>query len=245
MTTMGRKFSVFPLLLAFLVVGCSGEPKSGTPRPDGDHQRLAGQSATASGGEASKGESAKNSVPQPPRVLSVSYRPAGFYRGVDLTVMPELAEGDVDRVQFRYLWIVNGEERSWIDAAVLPGEEFHRGDRIAIEVTPFLDGVAGEAFRSREITVPNAPPLFVSAPEAVLSGAAYSYQARAEDADGDALTYALEAAPAGATIDSQTGDIRWQLGPGDAGEHRFVVTVTDAGGGQNSQEFTLNLSPPN
>ncbi|MEO8270476.1 MAG: putative Ig domain-containing protein, partial [Aureliella sp.] len=77
----------------------------------------------------------------------------------------------------------------------------------------------------------NVAPVIASIGEQVVEvGTALSITAVATDADlpSNALRYSFEASPAGATIDSQSGLIRWS--PSVAGEAAFVVRVTDAGG---------------
>ncbi|GJD23682.1 hypothetical protein RIVM261_086380 [Rivularia sp. IAM M-261] len=71
----------------------------------------------------------------------------------------------------------------------------------------------------------------------------YSYQVGATDLDGDTLTYSLVSAPAGATIDATTGKLVWT--PDATGEYAFKVKVADGKGGENTQEFTLNVLDPN
>ncbi len=67
----------------------------------------------------------------------------------------------------------------------------------------------------------------------------YHYPVQAIDADGDVLTYRLAAAPAGATIDAQTGRITWE--PPAAGTYQFVVQVDDGHGGQATQQYDLTV----
>jgi RHS repeat-associated protein len=71
----------------------------------------------------------------------------------------------------------------------------------------------------------------------------YFYQVQATDADGDTLTYSLLSAPTGATIDSTTGKLTWT--PPTTGEYAFKAKVEDGKGGQDIQEFTLNVLDPN
>ena len=53
------------------------------------------------------------------------------------------------------------------------------------------------------------------------------------------LTYSLDAAPAGMTIDEATGLIEWNPTEGQVGDHQVVVRVEDVGGLFDTQEFTL------
>ena len=71
----------------------------------------------------------------------------------------------------------------------------------------------------------------------------YVYDVRGIDADEDTLTYSLISAPQGARIDSLTGKLIWT--PSAIGEYAFKVKVADGRGGEDIQEFTLNVLDPN
>ncbi len=74
---------------------------------------------------------------------------------------------------------------------------------------------------------PNQPPFFTSTPvrNADLN-VQYLYDADAVDPNGDALTYSLEKAPQGMTINPSTGLVVWT--PTENGKHEIVIAVTDA-----------------
>jgi Putative Ig domain len=86
----------------------------------------------------------------------------------------------------------------------------------------FVDQGTGRVLGSIPVTI-NVPP--------------YVYPVQASDADGDALTYSLPVAPAGATIDPQTGRIDWQ--PAAVGTYHFRVQVSDGHGGRDTQDFNV------
>lgn len=178
----------------------------------------------------------------PPRVLGVHFTPAAFYRGIDVTVQPQAEDPDGDEVQFRYLWIINGEQETWEDSSVLIGDRFHRGDRIALQVIPFDGEKEGRAYRTGEITVPDAPPHFVTTPPPVRKTRTYVYEARAEDPDGDNLSYSLESGPAGMTIDKNTGRLTWDISPDQAGEHKAKIEVSDGEGLRAAQKISFDIS---
>jgi hypothetical protein len=68
----------------------------------------------------------------------------------------------------------------------------------------------------------------------------YSYQVKAVDGDGDALTFSLPTAPAGASIDPSTGLLTWT--PNQAGSYNFVVEVSDNRGGTATQGYQLTVT---
>ncbi|MBD2341779.1 DUF4114 domain-containing protein, partial [Calothrix sp. FACHB-156] len=71
----------------------------------------------------------------------------------------------------------------------------------------------------------------------------YFYQLQAIDGDGDSLSYSLISAPQDAKIDANTGKLIWT--PPATGEYTFQVQVVDGKGGEDIQEFKLNVIDPN
>lgn len=177
----------------------------------------------------------------PPEVLAVNFSDPYVHRGVDIVLEPTASDPDGDPVSFRYTWWINGEESSGQIEKTLPGDRLRKGDRIAVEVVAMDIFGEGTPFRGREFVIPDAPPRFVSQPPQNFKATTYTYQARAEDADGDPLTYALEQAPEGMVIDSATGEIRWNLAQRAAGDYRVRVKAVDPDGMEAIQEFSLTL----
>jgi hypothetical protein len=84
--------------------------------------------------------------------------------------------------------------------------------------------------------------LVISARGFELGGGAgsYAYAAQATDAEGDALTFSLIEAPAGAQIDVDTGLVEFAAPA--AGSFDFIVRVTDAHNAHSEQAFTVTGS---
>jgi RHS repeat-associated protein len=74
----------------------------------------------------------------------------------------------------------------------------------------------------------------------VVVNSTYSYPVQALDGDGDPLTFRLQAAPAGATIDPGTGVIRWT--PSQPGTYDFRVEASDGRGGTAAQSYQVTVS---
>ena len=74
----------------------------------------------------------------------------------------------------------------------------------------------------------NRPPVLAVSDHAAILGRPLSFVLAGTDADlGTTLTYAADDLPSGATLDSQTGRFDWTPGPGQAGQHVVVFTVSD------------------
>ena len=178
----------------------------------------------------------------PPEITAVSLKNPYVQRGEDIEVLPEGADPDGDLVFFRYFWHVNGQLIEDNDEPVLAGDRFKKGDKIFLRVVPSDGKMEGEAFTSKEITIPNAPPVFISEPPLRFGARTFEYCAQADDPDGDILSYSLETFPAGMTIDSQSGQITWRVGAAQSGEHRIRILAQDADGARVYQEFVLTIA---
>ncbi len=89
----------------------------------------------------------------------------------------------------------------------------------------------------------NQAPLISSTPiTTVVAGAVYRYSVVAIDPENDPLTYTLEDAPAGMSID-RMGQIRFETTKANVGESSVRVTATDPQGLQAAQAFTLAVIP--
>ncbi|MBA4062162.1 MAG: hypothetical protein C0501_00325 [Isosphaera sp.] len=102
------------------------------------------------------------------------------------------------------------------------------------------DGVRLSAVVTVTITVTpvnDAPTLAPITPTITETG--FAFVAAGADADGDALTYSLVGAPAGAAIDPVTGAFFYAPFPDQLGTFTFAVRVTDAGGLTAEQAVTL------
>jgi hypothetical protein len=87
-----------------------------------------------------------------------------------------------------------------------------------------------------------AAPVITSTPITTARvGRAYRYDVNATDANGDTLTYSLVTPiPAGMTINSSTGLIRWT--PTVRGTFGVTVRVTDPGGKFATQSFSVTVA---
>ncbi len=100
---------------------------------------------------------------------------------------------------------------------------------VKVQVTDGRGGVAWQTFTlgvTEEGSGGNGAPVILSAPATSAKiGRAYRYDLLTRDPDGDRLAYSLPQAPAGMTIDAQTGRIDWQ--PTQTGDVPVRVRVSD------------------
>jgi hypothetical protein len=97
-----------------------------------------------------------------------------------------------------------------------------------------------------DLLPPNtAPRILSSAPAAATPNIEYLYAVRAVDPDlGEVLTFSLTQAPAGMTIHSATGLLRWTPTTAQTGNFLVALKVTDTQGEFDSQGFTIRVGPP-
>src|SRR5205814_756272 len=126
---------------------------------------------------------------------------------------------------------------SWIGAPIGPG--LPAGFAVSIGVS---DGRGGQASLSFTLFVTSASiersPQITSTPRTRLAlGNPYSYTIVAADPDHDPLTYRLDTAPAGMTVDA-AGHVAWTPTSAQVGDNAVALRVEDGRGGYATQRFT-------
>jgi len=114
------------------------------------------------------------------------------------------------------------------------------GETVSYDVTFTGDGAA-HGVDLRFVDAANGTPYGVIP---VTINNDYFYLVTAQDQDDDPLTFSLPIAPAGAVIDSVSGEINWEP-PKSSGAvpYDFVVRVEDGRGGWDEQRFVVTVSP--
>ncbi|MCH8063125.1 MAG: S8 family serine peptidase [Chloroflexi bacterium] len=107
----------------------------------------------------------------------------------------------------------------------------------------------GNTSRNVTLTVANvndAPQITSSAMTTATQNLLYSYDVDATDPDaGDTLTFSLDVAPAGMTIDAVTGLVEWTPDNSQVGPNDVTVRVTDAGLLFDTQAFVVTVANVN
>ncbi|NEP56504.1 MAG: tandem-95 repeat protein, partial [Symploca sp. SIO2G7] len=107
------------------------------------------------------------------------------------------------------------------------------------------DGQGGETTQTFTLSVvadaPNDSPVITSTPREVAAlDRPYLYQIDAFDANGDPLTYTLDNAPSGITIDD-AGLLTWTPTADQFGTNTITLQVADGRGGTAVQDFTVEV----
>ena len=130
-----------------------------------------------------------------------------------------------------------------ITNAELSGLANGRSYRVAVTA---YDGIGRESLPSEHqivslvsVTSNNIPAITSTPVLMAKEYHPYSYDVDAQDADNDNLTYQLASAPAGMTINSQTGLIQWTPSQISAGNNYVEIVVEDSKGGKDTQHFYI------
>ncbi len=160
----------------------------------------------------------------------------------DITASPRAADPDGDDLDYHYEWAINGSA-IFSDDAILPKEEFKRGDEITLRVTASDGTDESGTLESQPIRVVNVPPMITSTPKGFEDDGSFRYQVVASDPDGDPrLRYRLLEAPEGMAMDRLNGTITWTPAGVQAGNHPVVVEVDDMAGGTSKQSFEVRVA---
>jgi len=146
---------------------------------------------------------------------------------------------DGDPISYRYEWYVNGTREA--ETGETLKNVFKKGDEIKVKVFP-SDGEDEGSPVTRSVTIQNAAPVFTSAfSNQSFRGNTYTALVKAEDPDGDLVTYELQEAPEGMTIDAD-GKVVWTLtGPPDRDEYLVTVIARDPEGARTLLRIPLRV----
>ena len=182
----------------------------------------------------------------PPVVKWVGIGPAPPTSTAELKAVASGKDLDNDAVTYTYQWLVNGETVVGPEGPSLANRYFRRGDKVQVAATAFDGTDWGHPNTSIPVIIQNSPPMIVSKlPAQLEGGATYRYETKAEDVDGDTLSYSLQGKPPeGMVIDSKTGVVEWQVViPAKPVTYEYEVVVVDPEGGKSVQKITLKNAP--
>jgi hypothetical protein len=173
----------------------------------------------------------------PPEITDVQLVPAMTGRDETLAVTVDANDVDNDPVTIQYVWMVNDVLAGNGPTLICP---LRRGDRVRVEISASDGREYGERM-SLNHTVANHPPMFVEQQGFSFSGNTFTYQAQATDADGDRLSYGLEGAAEGMTIDRDSGRLTWSAPSGFLGDQPVTITADDGHGGVARYTITFTV----
>lgn len=177
-----------------------------------------------------------------PFVVSVGL-PEQIRPGDTVKVEAEIKDADNDDVHVRYRWWKNQDVVAETEVPSLETKDFVRGDALRVSVIPRDASGEGKEISPPSVVIGNSPPRFTSKPLPVTQKGLYQYLLAAVDAEGDPISFDLQTAPPGMTIDKKAGLISWKIPADLSGAYRVRIVAEDGQGGSSSQEFELSLPP--
>ncbi len=163
-------------------------------------------------------------------------------QGSAILVATEGFDLEGDEIHYVYQWRINGEFVTGNDAARLDAALYHDKDKIVVMVTPRDEFSQGQSKIAAMRVMNNFRPRITSQPPTDLTNGIYSYQILSEDLDKDGLSYSLMKGPAGMTLHADSGLLTWKVVPVSKEQSEVMVQVVDGRGGQDHQEFTIQVA---
>ena len=117
------------------------------------------------------------------------------------------------------------------------------GNNVTVRVQDQGGQFATQSFTIQVSPPASLPPVITSNPSTTATvGRLYSYNVDATDPDaGDTVTFSLNGAPLGMTIDPNTGVISWTPAITQTGAQNVTAIASDGRGGIASQTFSINV----
>ena len=177
----------------------------------------------------------------PPVVTSVSLTPLDPTIASTMQVSVQASDADGDPVSLTYQWYVNGNSVSDQTGDSFSCASYKHGDMVYVIVTPSDGEKNGVSIASASIAIQDTAPVILSKPPNTMTGSLFTYPVEASDIDNDPLSYKLESAPPGMTI-NKSGVISWNTaGITSAMDVTVKVIVDDGFGGKANQTFSLRI----
>ena len=227
-----------------VVSGAEGHRLSGDRLRRGDRVvlRVTPSDGKVSGSQvASRPHEVLNAAPMI-RELQISSQPVAPGEPLEARVVAEDLDGD--SVQVQYIWSVNGKAVEGASTERFATQGLKRGDKVKVQAIA-VDGEAkSQPVNSREVVLQNRPPRILSQPpERLVSKGYYRYEVKAEDPDGDPLTFRLDGTPPeGMRIHPTRGLLEWRFPELPADPVVVDIRVSDGQGGEAEQRYDFAVT---
>jgi hypothetical protein len=140
----------------------------------------------ACGGPSEKAERSGSEQNRPPAIKLATIQPTAPNAQNDLVVDVHASDPDGDALEYRYQWLVNGEERATGER--LYAGRFRKGDEVECVIVPSDGQTEGEPYTTRAVKVVNSLPVVEAIgfePETVYPGQEARVVVQTHDSDGD------------------------------------------------------------
>ncbi|MFH1409141.1 MAG: Ig-like domain-containing protein [Nanoarchaeota archaeon] len=124
-------------------------------------------------------------------------------------------------------------------ATLNPAANYYGDDIITFTARDGTADVDSNAILFTINPVNDAPTFSTSPVTTATIDQAYSYDANANDMEGNIITFSLVQSPVGMVIDANTGLVQWT--PNATGSFGVTVKASDGNGGNTEQAYTINV----
>jgi hypothetical protein len=179
----------------------------------------------------------------PPQIRRISYEPRIVTVEADLNAVVEYNDPDTQlaALNLDYRWSEDGKSMVGEKSDRLKRTLLKKGREYKITVK-ISDGENEIEKEGPAIKVQNASPSFVADPREL--GQVDGFRVEATDPDGDALSYSLQGAPSGMTIEPSSGVLHYKGSEDEkGGDYTITVVVADGDGGSANWKFGISVSP--
>lgn len=142
--------------------------------------------------------------------------------------------------RFDFTWYINGEDVYGAITDTLQPGVYKRGDKVKVDVSMEDNGVTA-TFTGKDIEIANIPPRMLTKPNQLtrIDG----FIMKAEDPDGEPLTWQLTGAPAGMEI-NERGVMSYRgTAEEPGGTYTVRIVARDTGGDEVGIDLPLDISP--
>jgi hypothetical protein len=149
-----------------------------------------------------------------------------------------------DRIHLKYQWLINNTSPiEGVDGDTLPAGKVKRGNYVGVRVIEIRDGEIIAQKNSDMVMVHNSAPSLTMRilNSRIKKGDPIEIQLSANDPDGDTLTFSLDEAPSGMTLDPSSGKITYRPDSLGHGAIKFRASVTDSEGAKTSGSYEVNF----
>ncbi len=149
-----------------------------------------------------------------------------------------------DRIHLKYQWLINNTSPiEGVDGDTLPAGKVKRGNYVGVRVIEIRDGEIIAQKNSDMVMVHNSAPSLTMRilNSRIKKGDPIEIQLSANDPDGDTLTFSLDEAPSGMTLDPSSGKITYRPDSLGHGAIKFRASVTDSEGAKTSGSYEVDF----
>jgi hypothetical protein len=188
--------------------------------------------------------SPRQSIPGTGMIKKVYYASRIARAGSKMKIKVETTEPLKENQYLSFIWWRNGKKLEETQEATLPISSFKKGDVIFTDVLLYQDNQLIERKRTEMVQIVNSRPVIkeVIFPQ-VKGPGTYTLKVKAEDPDGDPLTFSIEkeALPVDVQINPSTGVVTCILDENTPEILKFIIGVDDGSGVKTKKVVTMNF----